>query len=244
MTLPKPISSRFTLIELLVVIAIIAVLAAMLLPALQRAKEQGRRAACCSNLRQIGAALAMYVGDNRSYLPFSYGTSGIDLYGSDGKPCRLALLTINGYLQPRPSTDARTAILDCPSRSYEEFGPANGYWRWRQIGYSFAVPYSGFDSTQPYCWKLTDYNRVKYWWAPYSTFRALVACYRKSGVGPAPFTPHLNNGINTLYFNGAVRFVTRPRGGWGFYAWDAAQTEQGSMYDGDPFWYRAHDTTY
>ena len=235
-------AGRFTLIELLVVISIIAVLASMLLPALQRAKEQGRRAVCYSNLRQIGIALITYADDNGNWLPFSYGTSGIDLYGSDGKPCRLGLLTANRYIQPLSPTDARAVILDCPGRSYEEFGPTNGYWRWRQIGYSFAVPYSAFDSTQPYCFKLTDYNKLKYWWAPYNTFRALVACYRGNGMGPAPFTPHLNDGNNALYFDGAVRFISRPRAGWGFYPWDATQTELGSMYDDMPYWNKAHDS--
>jgi prepilin-type N-terminal cleavage/methylation domain-containing protein/prepilin-type processing-associated H-X9-DG protein len=63
------VEKGFTLIELLVVIAIIAILAAMLLPVLARAKESGRRISCLNNLRQLGIASKIYVDDNQGVYP-------------------------------------------------------------------------------------------------------------------------------------------------------------------------------
>jgi prepilin-type N-terminal cleavage/methylation domain-containing protein/prepilin-type processing-associated H-X9-DG protein len=119
-----PRSRAFTLVELLVVLAIIAILAALLLPAVSRAKESGRGAACISNLRQIGVALQLYVDENQQRLPAMRDRAAAT---DTNQP---ALPSVEIVLRDQLGN---TNVLRCPSDRVQLFEQTGSSYSWNSL---------------------------------------------------------------------------------------------------------------
>lgn len=214
-----PSRRRFTLIELLVVIAIIAILAALLLPALSKAREVATGAVCQSNLKQLGLGVLLYCDDYDSWLPRSSGTDGASLWTET-----VARYVIGNGFTPNedvsvPAVLARRMkslrVFFCPAAphvvltrseaSANERGPTN-YAYLNRCGmldptiYPMYGPVNLRNVSKPSAALLIVDGGVTYEGTSYEGRYAEFYYYREMG------TPH-RSGSNLLYLDGHV--------GWG-----------------------------
>jgi prepilin-type N-terminal cleavage/methylation domain-containing protein len=121
--MPSKPAIGFSLVELLVTVAIIAVLAALLLPALSRAKESGRTTACQGNLHQIGIALQLYVSESGNRMP----TLHDQLAGTN---FQTNLATIDTVLSNQLGS---VKVLQCPSDETQVYLQTGSSYSWNSL---------------------------------------------------------------------------------------------------------------
>lgn len=184
--------SAFTLVELLVVIGIIAVLIAILLPALNKARLAAKQAACLSNIRQTGITMGLYLQDNRQYLPKGY-------YAPPDLPYEgQAYFTWAWVLQCNKYIKGPYQLAECPRMPYT-FAPTSLNRMYEAFG--FHADYSGKKVTTI----RNPWKRVMFADAVRKELNRASSLFYNSGIiSVEPSAVHLrhNDRANAYFFDG------------------------------------------
>jgi prepilin-type N-terminal cleavage/methylation domain-containing protein len=200
---PRPRTSAFTLIELLVVIAIIAILAGLLLTALGRSREQGNRAACMSNLRQLHTLVSGFAADNDGALPVGYRLGqkqfNTTLYTAANTQYVLLgkLLAVGTSKEPR--------VFFCPSEhdTTQAYNTKDNPWP-IQAGKNLQGGYA----TNP----LVDWGSAGFPQNPAKLNTLERVPLIADGVGmPKRVDSRHKDGVNVIYTDGSARWVAREK---------------------------------